>query len=422
MGRPGVVASSSMAPSRSSRGRLASAAGALVVVVAVTADATGLSSRPGFGGMQLAGTGLGVALVAWGLAQTRPRLRARLRNSFAVAISTVLALWLLELVLAYPLNPRRGFRLPSMSVPGMVEPGERVSFRHAPGFRGMLDDGIVRVPVSINTRGDRDGEPRDDVDPSRRILLVGDSFTFGYGLPPEHTIDARIEARTHGELDAYNLGVMGYGPGDTALRLEESTWWSGRAIYYLFFDNDLQANNAQPGLLVAHRGWVLPRLRPDGQPYTESEWEALIAFTLEHGHPQGDPERFGLTFMLPRLRGVAARAFDRNRRLTGFPDDQYAVEHVDAALAHTERMRAEATARGAAFAVVLLPALGEAIANERSAWSQRYIEGLAARGIDTVDPIESLDADDYFAHDPHFDADGADAVAGVIVEHLRRDG
>lgn len=394
------------------------AAGALIFIVALTADQTGLSQSAGMGAKQLGMMALSLTMMAWGWSTTRPDARQRLQRVLAVVVSTYLALWLVELLLAYPFNPRLGYRLPSMSVPGMYEPGTLVSLRHVPGYQGVLDDGIVQVPVAINSKGDRDGEPRQDLDPSRRVLLIGDSMTFGYGLPHEQAIDARIEAQTHGEIDAYNLGVMGYGPGDTAQRFEEAEWWRGRAVIYVFFENDLRADNSRPGLLVAYDGWAAPRFHPSGRAYTHQEWDELVAYSLEHGLPKGHDARFALTFTLQRLRSVLARVFDRNLRLTGYPGELYSNTYVDAALEHTERMRELAAKRGASFTVLLLPAIGEAIAQERTAWSLRYIDGLAERGIDMVDPIEALDADDYLAHDPHLNAAGANVVAAAIVEHL----
>ncbi len=40
------------------------------------------------------------------------------------------------------------------------------------------------VPVRVNGYGMRDGEPRADADGLTRVVVLGDSVTFGWGCPP----------------------------------------------------------------------------------------------------------------------------------------------------------------------------------------------------------------------------------------------
>jgi len=398
--------------------RLTLAAGLSIALVGATADFTGISSRPGLGALQLAMIAVGLVVAAWGAFESRPRARRNLARMMLIAISSYLALWILEVMIAYPLNPRLGKRSPMRSMPGLYEKGELVSYRHAPGFQGTFDDGILQVSVAINSKGDRDDEPREDVDRDRKLMLIGDSFTFGHALEIEESIAGRIEARAEGEIDAYNLGVMGYGPGDTALRLEEAAWWQGRTVYYLFFPNDLQNNNARPGLITVYQGWGVPVFGPDGHEYRESEWDALIAYVLEHGTAPDKTVLFSNTFTLRHLRGMVEVMGDRDLRLSGFPEQTYAPENISAAIQYTARMHELASERGASFEVVILPARGEAEADEYSSWTQRYIDGIEANGEQTIELLDRLDGEDYFRHDPHFNAAGADATAAAIVEHF----
>ncbi|MCA9712256.1 MAG: hypothetical protein KDK70_40845, partial [Myxococcales bacterium] len=257
--------------------RVALLAGTALAALGLAADVIGVSSRPGIGGLQLGVLALGAAVALWGALERRPRAQRGLSRIFLLVGSVYLALWLVELLMAYPLNPRVNFKSHILSLQGMYEVGERVSYRHVAGYTGTFDDGVVMMPIQINHRGDRDDEPRDDHPSRARLMLVGDSFTFGQGLEDAQRIDRRIEHRSGGQVDAYDLGVMGYGSRDSLLRLRESAWWRGRSIYYLFFTNDLELSNTHPDHYTVHDGFVVPRLRADGQAYTPQALTQLLA-------------------------------------------------------------------------------------------------------------------------------------------------
>src|ERR1035437_6099593 len=91
----------------------------------------------------------------------------------------------------------------------------RLSFAHAPNRSAFL----MGVPVSINSHGLRDREyslakPRDVY----RIVMLGDSTTFGWGVPVEQTVakilERQLNAATHDEhrrFEVLNAGVGNYG-------------------------------------------------------------------------------------------------------------------------------------------------------------------------------------------------------------------
>ena len=389
-----------------------------VAVVGLGADWIGIPSEPGIGGLQLGLLGLGLAIALWGALATRPRARLVVSRAYAMVVSIYAALWVGELVLTYGLDPARDFKPHALSLPGMYEVGDQVAYRHVAGYTGTFDDGILQIPIRINSRGDRDDEPRPEHPWPRRILLVGDSFTFGQGLTNEQKIDRRIERHSGEEVDVYTLGVMGYGPSNSLRRLQESSWWKGRAVYYLFFANDLADTDARPDYYAVHEGFVVRRFRPDGERYTPEQWTALLHTVRERSvHRKG---RFSLSFTLPSLRKIAYQVMHENTRLTGIPDALVKPANIDAAVAITTQMKALARERGAMFTVVLIPAVGEAKAGKYSDWGRAYIDGITAQGIDVVDILERLDGDGYFAHDPHFNPEGADVMARAILEHFMR--
>jgi len=99
----------------------------------------------------------------------------------------------------------------------------------APATRSVLERPEFRVPVRINEAGFRGG-PLPGAKPPGvyRIVALGDSFTFGYGVRERQAYPARLarrlNARTGGRpgVEVVNLGVPGAGPLDYLWHLEHT--------------------------------------------------------------------------------------------------------------------------------------------------------------------------------------------------------
>lgn len=80
--------------------------------------------------------------------------------------------------------------------------------------------------VSTNSRGMRGPEPLPEGPDLFRVAVIGDSFTFGFGVPPERTYVAVLErqlrrnAARGWRYEALNFGVGGYAASDEAIVLE----------------------------------------------------------------------------------------------------------------------------------------------------------------------------------------------------------
>lgn len=75
--------------------------------------------------------------------------------------------------------------------------------------------GPLRHPLRTNSLGFKDAVPREVplADPRYRLLLIGDSFTEGVGLPYESTFAGRIaEALAPRGVEVLNAGVVSYSP------------------------------------------------------------------------------------------------------------------------------------------------------------------------------------------------------------------
>ena len=113
---------------------------------------------------------------------------------------------------------------PLLRDPDAFVPDPRLGARLKPGF----DDRVVTTEFSstwtINEDGHR-GPRAGPKDQRYRIVALGDSFTFGYGVEAEEAWPARLQAllseKGGAGVEVINLGVGGYGTFEEARSLED---------------------------------------------------------------------------------------------------------------------------------------------------------------------------------------------------------
>lgn len=100
---------------------------------------------------------------------------------------------------------------------------------------------IMGVEVKTNSRGLRDLEYSLDREPNkRRIAVIGDSFTFGWGVPASNRFSELLE-REMGGIEFINFGVVNYNI-QQELALINSTAKKFSPDYYIlnFYINDAE--------------------------------------------------------------------------------------------------------------------------------------------------------------------------------------
>lgn len=149
-----------------------------------------------------------------------------IRNLLLAAAATLVALLLGEAAVRlirpqiFPVHP-----------PGMYVADPDVGSALAPGFQGRLERAEFSAPFSVGPSGLRgEGGARDRS--ALRILALGDSQTFGFGVRDGETYAAVLERllreRTGRPVEVLNAGVPGYGTADQRNFLV-SRWEIGRA-------------------------------------------------------------------------------------------------------------------------------------------------------------------------------------------------
>jgi len=304
----------------------------------------------------------------------------------------------------------------SLSVQGMHAKDDKLGYGLTPGWKGTYDDGVVRnARHTINDQGHRDRPPVDEA--ANRILLLGDSFTFGNLLDDEDTIDRQIEKQSSGRVDAYNLGVPGYG-APAALEMLRRNPLKAFHVVYLFYENDLRNDGLESEGNTVRRGFLVARLDDKGREMSDAELDRNIDEEIS---------RPSTLFEILRLRNINAavyRALHRRRasnaelqKLGDSPLD-YRESNVDAVLGFTQQMQALARDREAGFSALIIPSLAEVNLGRHFDLVQTYVAALKNAGITVLTPMEHFSTEDYYAHDGHFSPDGASKAAGAILEPL----
>lgn len=110
-----------------------------------------------------------------------------------------------------------------------------------------------RVWIRTNNFGMRDTEPVPIEDDSVfRIVVLGDSFTFGFRVAGEETYPSVLEERLNQgaaekRFDVLNLGVSGYNTQDEALVLEHKALaWQPDLVIVGYVLNDPETEPVQP--------------------------------------------------------------------------------------------------------------------------------------------------------------------------------
>ncbi len=109
-------------------------------------------------------------------------------------------------------------------------PDARLLYRMVPGtskiFRHKPENGSAEVHVRVNKHGFR-GDDFALETQQPRIVVYGDSFIAGEFSPLEETFVERLEDRLSQalgrEVECINAGVVGYGPDQMLLRMEEDS-------------------------------------------------------------------------------------------------------------------------------------------------------------------------------------------------------
>ncbi len=229
-----------------------------------------------------------------------------------------------------------------------ASPDPRIGHVHRPSVETRL----MGVEVSINEDGLRDRAYPLERGPARRIAVLGDSLTFGWGVPQDRTFEALLEARLAAErpTEVLNFGVGNYNTEQSVRAfLARGARYRPDAVVLFYFIND-----AEP----------TPR-RSRWAPLARSRAVAFYASRLRMLRSRFDAEA-GHRAYYASLYADDAPGWKRSRRAFQELHD-WAAEH------------------GAGALVVLLPELHQLRPYPFAEQHARVLRALAGIGLAAVD-------------------------------------
>lgn len=163
----------------------------------------------------------------------------RAKEAALLCMAIVLASGLCELTLRIIDHP---LARPHVDYAAWYKPSEYYGHELVADFEGF---GPLNVPVKINDSGFRDtAHTKEKVPGVVRILGLGDSFMFGWGVQADETFLKRLESRLKGRADrpveTINAGVPGWGLNQYYLFLKQTGMQlSPDVVVLAYFVDDL---------------------------------------------------------------------------------------------------------------------------------------------------------------------------------------
>ncbi len=269
----------------------------------------------------------------------------------------------------------------------------------------------VRVTTnSAGMRGPREyaTEPAPGV---RRVLLLGDSFTFGFGVEDGEVVSAVLEDRLNAVPEAprsevLNLGVSGFGQAEELVTFgARGRAYQPDVVVVLYFDNDI-GNNAVSQLYTADPDGTVA---PTGNSYlpgvkVQERLYAIppVRWLFEHS------EAWNL--VRNRLSILVQNALLERQGMQKF-DDATPVG-TDLTRALLAALAAEIRAAGARPVFLVIPNRGM---TSNFPLTRPEVEAL---GVTLLDGRDFLAPGDYYERDGHWRPSGHAKAAAELAKVL----
>lgn len=310
------------------------------------------------------------------------------------------------------------------------------------------------VEVRINDKGLRDA-PRPYAKPphTKRILVLGDSFVFGYGVEAPQRFTNLLEARLNSTKSSTNAqhyevisaGVPSWGTTDELLYLqEEGLKYHPDIVLLCFYENDVRDNDERDlftvrnGQLVAKRTIQQPSETSSSKPVPSASYITRDPFN-DRVLNVTNTDSLSTTLRQPHTSFLIAHShlarlirlmWFRNKLADappeGLQESRAGAQDLTAHLiTQVQRVSDQA---GATFKLVLIPFKNDASYRRASSlskypvllkWAQKQPPGSVLDLLDGIRPSpqpESL----YFRIDKHLNVRGHAAVAPLLEAFLRR--
>jgi hypothetical protein len=241
---------------------------------------------------------------------------------------------------------------------------------------------------------------------NRRIVLIGDSFTWGEGVKNSETFARLLEERLD-RTEVINLGVHGYGTDQQLLYLRELGLRFRPDIVVLgLFEEDVNRN------VLSFRDYAKPRFVP-----VNGGLELINTPVPEPNTILSRPQELPVS----RLGALVAKSLQSLVERTIFRTPLSESAEMVTTIAILEAARRESEASGAKFVLMFIPWSnfedGKPVEEELARWaSESGTDYLDLTGRFASLPPEQRAR--LYAPGGHWTAQGHAVVASILIDHL----
>jgi len=366
----------------------------------------------------------------------RPTLhRAKLLPTLLVCLGVLAGLVLAESFLRFQ---KHRIRSSEYQDPGLLAYDSLLGWKLTPGWKGVHKHLDFQVSYTVNPYGFRGDFSREPGGGGRRIAVVGDSFTFGFGVEDDETFVHLLNERSPTGHLFLNFGIPGYSTDQEYLLIRERLPRFSPDVILLvvypgndLFDNELpyplQGNRPKPFFETTPGGLVLKNIpvplaeKPPGQRRVDLKTVVLG----ESSRPDGRLERFLSRFELYARLQMALQTI--SHRPVAFGNRFDSALDLFEAIVNETRVLCER--KGVDLRLVLLP--GASFLTRPGSPSAQYQEYLREKIMERQEtmgaPITDLASalarrypSDigpwYHPHEGHLTPLGHEVVAEVLAE------
>lgn len=277
--------------------------------------------------------------------------------------------------------------------------------------------GDYEVEINTNSagmRGTREYQLRKPED-VYRVLVLGDSFAFGFGVEDEEVVSAVLEDKLNQSagkgqrFEVLNLSVSGFGQAEELLTYRHAgRQYDPDAVVLFYFQNDV-GNNAVSGLFEIGEDGELHRTDQDYLPAVEARERLyaipMVRWLFEHSA--------AWNLVRNRLSSLVQKSLLKNKGLKEFSDTQ--PEAVELTKALIREFVAEIKADGARAIIVAIP--HKASARSNFPLSPAEVREIGAEFLDAQDFVTAAD---YYERDSHWRPSGHRLASQRIAALLQR--
>lgn len=218
--------------------------------------------------------------------------RGILINLSLIIISTIFALFMSEIALRL-IGLKPLYVSPERDRFWKYDP--LLGWAHQPGQEGIFETPQFRTLVRINENGLRDREHSyERQNEIERILVLGDSFAWGYGVEESERFSQRLEEALGAEV--INAGVSGYSTDQELLwYMNEGIKYETNIVILVLAGNDVGDNERELVSTIYYKpkfviekgqlvptGFPVPKTSPQGMfIYSLSQRSALAYFLIQ---------------------------------------------------------------------------------------------------------------------------------------------